>query len=39
MNMIHLITRDRVEDWPPQTKDEVANVLVQRIAAALEPRR
>jgi phosphopantothenoylcysteine decarboxylase/phosphopantothenate--cysteine ligase len=39
MNMIHLITRDRVEDWPPQTKDEVANVLVRRIAAALEPRR
>jgi phosphopantothenoylcysteine decarboxylase/phosphopantothenate--cysteine ligase len=39
INMIHLITRDRVEDWPPQTKDEVANVLVQRIATALEPRR
>ncbi len=37
MNMIHLITHDGVEAWPPQTKDEVASALVQRIAAALEP--
>ena len=39
MNMIHLITHDGVEAWPPQTKDEVASALVQRIAAALEPGR
>jgi phosphopantothenoylcysteine decarboxylase/phosphopantothenate--cysteine ligase len=39
MNMIHLITHDGVEAWPQQTKDEVANALVQRIAAALEPGR
>jgi phosphopantothenoylcysteine decarboxylase/phosphopantothenate--cysteine ligase len=38
MNTIHLVTHDGVEDWPPQSKEDVASVLVQRIAAALEPR-
>jgi phosphopantothenoylcysteine decarboxylase/phosphopantothenate--cysteine ligase len=37
MNTIHLVTRDGVEHWPPQSKDEVAHALIQRIAAALEP--
>jgi phosphopantothenoylcysteine decarboxylase/phosphopantothenate--cysteine ligase len=34
-NTIHLVTRDGVEHWPPQSKNEVANVLIQRIAAAM----
>jgi len=35
-NTIHLVTADGVESWPPQSKDDVARVLVERIAAALE---
>jgi phosphopantothenoylcysteine decarboxylase/phosphopantothenate--cysteine ligase len=31
-NTIHLISSRGVEDWPPQSKDEVARMLVQRIA-------
>jgi phosphopantothenoylcysteine decarboxylase/phosphopantothenate--cysteine ligase len=38
MNMIHLITHDGVEHWPPQSKDDVAHALIERIAAALEPK-
>jgi len=32
-NTIHLITASGIEDWPPQSKDEVARMLVERIAA------
>jgi phosphopantothenoylcysteine decarboxylase / phosphopantothenate---cysteine ligase len=35
-NTIHLVTANGVEAWPPQSKDEVARTLVERIAAALE---
>jgi phosphopantothenoylcysteine decarboxylase/phosphopantothenate--cysteine ligase len=35
-NTVHLITATRVESWPPQSKDEVAQALVSRIAAALK---
>jgi phosphopantothenoylcysteine decarboxylase / phosphopantothenate---cysteine ligase len=35
-NTIHLVTAAGVEDWPTQSKDEVARMLVGRIAAALE---
>ncbi len=36
-NTIHLISAGGgVEDWPPQSKDDVAHVLVARIAAALK---
>ena len=35
INTIHLITASGVEAWPPQSKDEVARVLIERIAAAL----
>jgi phosphopantothenoylcysteine decarboxylase/phosphopantothenate--cysteine ligase len=35
-NTIHLVTRDKVEHWPPQTKVEVASALIKRIAAALD---
>lgn len=36
VNTINLITADGVEAWPPQSKDEVARVLIERIATALE---
>jgi phosphopantothenoylcysteine decarboxylase/phosphopantothenate--cysteine ligase len=32
-NTVHLITANGVESWPPQSKDEVARRLVERIAA------
>jgi len=35
-NTVHLVTADAVEDWPPQSKEEVARALVARIAAALQ---
>jgi phosphopantothenoylcysteine decarboxylase/phosphopantothenate--cysteine ligase len=34
-NTIHLVTRNGVENWPPQSKEGVAGVLIARIAAAL----
>jgi len=36
VNTIHLITVAGVEDWPPQSKDNVARMLVERIVATLE---
>jgi phosphopantothenoylcysteine decarboxylase/phosphopantothenate--cysteine ligase len=35
-NTIHLVTAENVENWPPQSKSEVAALLVTRIAAALD---
>jgi phosphopantothenoylcysteine decarboxylase / phosphopantothenate---cysteine ligase len=35
LNSIHLVTADGVESWPTQTKDEVAQMLVERIAARI----
>jgi phosphopantothenoylcysteine decarboxylase/phosphopantothenate--cysteine ligase len=38
-NTIHLVTANNVEHWPPQSKNEVAAALIQRIAAELgKPR-
>jgi len=34
-NTIELVTADGVEPWPPQSKEEVAAMLVQRIADEL----
>jgi phosphopantothenoylcysteine decarboxylase/phosphopantothenate--cysteine ligase len=34
-NRVHLITKDGVESWPPQSKEAVAAALVERVAAAL----
>jgi phosphopantothenoylcysteine decarboxylase/phosphopantothenate--cysteine ligase len=34
-NSVHLITADRAESWPPQSKEDVARALVARIAQAL----
>ena len=34
-NTVHIVTADGVEDWPPQSKDEVARGLVATIAATL----
>ena len=38
-NAVHLITADRVEAWPSQSKDGVARALIRHIAAALGDRR
>jgi phosphopantothenoylcysteine decarboxylase/phosphopantothenate--cysteine ligase len=38
-NTIHLVTANNVEHWPPQSKNEVASLLVARIAAALAERK
>jgi phosphopantothenoylcysteine decarboxylase / phosphopantothenate---cysteine ligase len=35
LNRIHLVTAAGVEDWPTQSKDEVARMLIARVAAAL----
>jgi phosphopantothenoylcysteine decarboxylase/phosphopantothenate--cysteine ligase len=35
-NTIHLISAAGVESWPPQSKDDVARILIQRIAAAFD---
>ena len=35
-NTVHLVTAEAVEDWPPQSKEDVARALVARIAAALQ---
>ncbi len=34
-NTIHLISARGEESWPPQSKDEVARMLIERIVAAL----
>ena len=34
-NRVHLITADGVEDWPEESKDEVARRLIERVAEAL----
>jgi phosphopantothenoylcysteine decarboxylase/phosphopantothenate--cysteine ligase len=34
-NTVHLVTAAGVESWPPQSKNEVAQTLVDRIAATL----
>ena len=35
INTVHLVTAEGVESWPPQSKEEVARALVERIADAL----
>jgi phosphopantothenoylcysteine decarboxylase / phosphopantothenate---cysteine ligase len=35
-NTIQLVTAAGVESWPPQSKDDVARSLIERIAAALK---
>ncbi len=35
-NTIHLVTAAGVESWPPQSKEDVAHSLVERISAALK---
>jgi phosphopantothenoylcysteine decarboxylase/phosphopantothenate--cysteine ligase len=39
MNTVHLVTASGVESWPPQTKDQVARTLIERVAAALDGRQ
>jgi phosphopantothenoylcysteine decarboxylase / phosphopantothenate---cysteine ligase len=38
-NTIHLVTASGVESWPPQSKNDVARNLIERIAAALRETR
>ena len=35
VNTISLITAAGVESWPPQSKEDVARLLIERIAEAL----
>jgi len=35
-NTIHLVSAAGVEDWRPQSKEAVAQTLIERIAAALK---
>jgi phosphopantothenoylcysteine decarboxylase/phosphopantothenate--cysteine ligase len=35
-NTIQLVRAHGVEDWPPQSKDEVARMLIDRIAATMQ---
>jgi phosphopantothenoylcysteine decarboxylase/phosphopantothenate--cysteine ligase len=37
-NTIHLVTKDGVEHWPPQSKNEVATALISRIAETMKVR-
>ena len=34
-NTIHLVTADGIDDWPPQSKEEAAAMLIERIAATV----
>ncbi|HWK98218.1 MAG TPA: bifunctional phosphopantothenoylcysteine decarboxylase/phosphopantothenate--cysteine ligase CoaBC [Pseudolabrys sp.] len=34
-NTIHLVTKDGVDDWPPQSKEEAAAMLIAKIVAAV----
>lgn len=39
-NTVHLVSAAGVESWPPQSKDDVAKTLIDRIVAVLgEPKR
>jgi phosphopantothenoylcysteine decarboxylase/phosphopantothenate--cysteine ligase len=35
LSRVHLVTSDRVEDWPETSKEEVARHLIARVAEAL----
>jgi phosphopantothenoylcysteine decarboxylase/phosphopantothenate--cysteine ligase len=36
VNTIHLVTAAGVEDWPPQSKNDVAQALIERVAATFQ---
>ena len=38
-NTIHVVTADGIESWPPQSKDEVARALIERIADTLTEKK
>jgi phosphopantothenoylcysteine decarboxylase/phosphopantothenate--cysteine ligase len=35
-NRVHLVTADRIEDWPEDSKQEVARLLMRRVAQEIE---
>jgi len=39
LNRIHLVTARGVEEWPTQSKDEVARMLIARIADSIDTKR
>jgi phosphopantothenoylcysteine decarboxylase/phosphopantothenate--cysteine ligase len=39
LNRIHLVTASGVEEWPTQSKDEVARMLIARVASVVAARR
>jgi phosphopantothenoylcysteine decarboxylase/phosphopantothenate--cysteine ligase len=34
-NQVHIVSREGVESWPDQSKDDVARALITRAAAML----
>jgi phosphopantothenoylcysteine decarboxylase / phosphopantothenate---cysteine ligase len=38
-NTVHLVTASGVESWPPQSKEDVARDLIERIAAAFAEKK
>jgi phosphopantothenoylcysteine decarboxylase/phosphopantothenate--cysteine ligase len=38
-NTVHLISAAGVEAWPPQSKESVARMLVERITAELGKKK
>ena len=38
-NTVQLVSAAGVEAWPPQSKEDVATMLIARIAAALKERK
>jgi phosphopantothenoylcysteine decarboxylase/phosphopantothenate--cysteine ligase len=38
-NTIELVTADGVDSWPPQTKEDVAAMLIEHIVAALKEKK
>jgi phosphopantothenoylcysteine decarboxylase/phosphopantothenate--cysteine ligase len=35
INTIHLVSKDGIENWPPQSKEDAASMLIKRIADAI----
>jgi phosphopantothenoylcysteine decarboxylase/phosphopantothenate--cysteine ligase len=38
INTIHLVSKDGIENWPPQSKEDAASMLINRVAAAIGSR-
>ncbi len=38
-NAVHLVMEDGLEDWPEMTKEQVAEMLIERVASAFSPAK